>query len=166
MSASAPAPALGQGLNPPPQQQQHPPHNMNPMQQLRPLTLPPHSGVSNPQYQQMPQQQHDHMSVYYAHSGGNTPVAANPGVGLGGSTFSPSSSAQYPGHHQQPQPGAVATPTSAVGGAHLFQGMPGVPGNGAYLCIFLTEFCWKGTNDIPIGGQKRRLDYNFHVLTE
>lgn len=69
------------------------------------------------------------MSAYYTQSGGNTLVAANPGVGLGGSTFSPSGSAQFPGHHQQPQPGAVATPTP-VGGAHLFQGMPGVPGNG------------------------------------
>ena len=136
MSANTPTPSPGQGLNPPPQQQ--PPHNMNP---LRPLTLPPHSGVPHPQYQQMPQQQHDHMSTYYSQSGGNTPIATNPGVGLGGSAFSPSGSAQYPGHHQQSQPGAVVTPTSAVGGAHLFQGMPGAPGNGAYLYFFLSGFC-------------------------
>jgi len=134
MSASAPAPAPGQGLNPPPQQ--HPSQNMNPMQPLRPLTLPPHPGVPHPQYQQMPQQQHDHISAYYNQSGANTPVTGNPGVELGGSEFSPSSSGQYPGHHQQSQPGAVTTPTSAVGGAHLFQGIPGVPGNGTYLSYF------------------------------
>ncbi|KAF8418428.1 hypothetical protein EV426DRAFT_707572 [Tirmania nivea] len=128
MSANAPAPASGQGLNPQPQQQ--PSRSINPMQQLRPLTLPPHPGVPHPQYQQMPQSQHDHISAYYGQSGGNTLAAANLGVGLGGSTFSPSNSAQFPGHHQQQQQGAATTPTSAMGGVHHFQGMPGVSGNG------------------------------------
>lgn len=141
MSTTTPVPNQGQGLNPP-SQQQHPQalHNMNPMQQLRPLTLPPHTGgVPHPQqYQQISQQQHDHMA-YYNQSGGNTPVSANPGVGLGGATFSPGGSNQYSGHHQQPQPGVVTTPTSAVGGVHHFQGISGVPGNGAcfqYSCPY------------------------------
>lgn len=142
MSATTPTLSQGQGLNPPPQHPQ-PPHNMNPMQQLRPLTLPPHpthsAVVPHPQqYQQMPQQisqqQHDHISAYYNQSGANTPVATNPGVGLGGATFPPGASTQYSGPHQA-QPGAVTTPTSAVSGVHHFQGIPGVPGNGA--CFYI-----------------------------
>ncbi|KAI5807562.1 hypothetical protein DFH27DRAFT_546792 [Peziza echinospora] len=130
MSASSSTP----GTNPP-----HPSLHGNPMQQLRPLSLPAHTGLNShsQQFQHITQQHESHIPQYYTQNGGSTPVSAGPG----GSTYSPGGSTPigtYSQHHphqqqqqqqQQPQthPG---TPTSAVsGGPHHYPGLAGVSSN-------------------------------------